>query len=124
MRVTFNPGDLIRVKGRDEELAVYTVTRGRTPYICVIADGKQQWFRPDDVTEHRPADPIAWQVGDRFALRSGDGRVVRHGTLLEWHEREQHWFLRVDAEPHPTAGHQMDGFETWLRGVDIVPVEA
>ncbi|GAA2347368.1 hypothetical protein [Dactylosporangium salmoneum] len=62
--------------------------------------------------------------GDRFALRSGDGRTVRHGTLLEWVEREQHWFLRIDAEPHPTAGYEMGGFETWLRGVDIVPVDA
>jgi hypothetical protein len=119
----FNPRDLIRVKGHDDELAVYTVSRSRTPHICVIVDGEQKWFRPDDVTEHHPAEPIAWNVGDRFALRSGDGQVVRHGTLLEWREREQHWFLRVGAEPHPTAGYEMDGFETWLPGTFIVPVE-
>jgi hypothetical protein len=106
-----------------EDVNVYTVARGRNPHICVIDGGNQQWFRPDDVTAHRPADPIAWHAGDRFALRSGDGRVVRHGTLLEWIEQEQHWFLRVDAEPHPTGGYEMGGYETWLPGTFIVPAE-
>lgn len=120
---TFNPRDRIRVEDHADELTVYTVKRGRPSHLCVIIDGEQTWFSPDDVLEHRPADPIAWNVGDRFALRSGDGRVVRHGTLLEWHEREQHWFLRVDAEMHPTGGYEMAGYETWLPGVFLVPVE-
>lgn len=120
----FNPRDLIRVDGHPDELTVYTVSRSRNPHLCVIIDGEQQWFHPGDVTEHRPVDPIDWHVGDRFALRSGDGRVVRHGTLLEWHEREQHWYLSVDAELHPTAGHEMGGYNTWLPGAFLVPVEA
>jgi hypothetical protein len=120
----FNPRDLIRVAGHDDVLTVYTVARIRPPMICALVDGEQKWFSPDEVTEHRPADPIGWHVGDRFALRSGDGRVVRHGTLLERREREQHWFLRVDAEPHPTGGHEMAGYETWLPGVFLVPAEA
>lgn len=119
---TFNPRDRIRVEDYADELTVFTVSRG-TPHLCVIVDGEQKWFSPDEVIEHHPAEPIAWQVNDRFALRSGDGRVVRHGTLLEWHEKEQHWLLRVDAEMHPTGGCQMAGYQTWLPGTFIVPVE-
>jgi hypothetical protein len=119
---TFNPRDRICVKGRDDELTVYTVSRSRNPHICVIIDGEQQWFHPSDVTEHRPAEPIAWRVGDRFALRSGDGKIVRHGELLEWCEAEQHWYLRVDPETHPD-GYEMGGYKTWLPGVFLVPVE-
>lgn len=120
----FNPRDRIRVEDYADELTVYTVSRGHNPHLCVVIDGEQKWFRPDSVIEHHPAEPIAWQANDRFALRSGDGRVVRHGTLLEWHEREQHWFLRVDAEMHPIGGHEMAGYETWLPGTFIVPVDA
>jgi hypothetical protein len=119
----FNRRDRIRVNDRDDELTVYTVSRSRNPHICVIIDGEQTWFRASEVTEHRPADPITWHVGDRFALRSGNGQAVRHGTLLEWREREQHWFLSIDAETHPTAGYEMDGYRTWLPGAFLVPVE-
>lgn len=122
--LTFNPRDLIRVNDYPDELTIYTVMRGHNPHLCVIIDGEQKWFHPSDVTEHRPAEPIDWQVNDRFALRSGDGRVVRHGTLLEWVEREQHWHLSVDAEMHPAGGYEMGGYSTWLPGVFLVQADA
>lgn len=68
------------------------------------------------------AEPIAWKVGDRFALRSGNGQLVRHGTLLELMDNGN-WFLEVDTELHPVHYYVMNGFKTWLPAELLVPIE-
>lgn len=67
--------------------------------------------------------PAAWAAGKRFAWHSGDGQVIRHGTLVERPSKSRLWFVTVDAELHP-AGYEMPGFNTWLPEDSLTPLKA
>lgn len=121
MRTLINPRDRVRIGGHPDEYIVYTVSRHGSGEVCVTHDNSRKWFPARDVTLVGVADPIDWKAGDRFAWRSGNGQVVRHGTLLKL-EDNGNWFLRVDAEPHP-SGYDMEGYETWLPTEWLVPID-
>jgi hypothetical protein len=65
-----------------------------------------------------------FRPGDRFRWRSGNGRVVRTGTILEWNvpypnTRSGHWYVEVDPLPKPRGARVLkrnpwDGFRTWM----------
>lgn len=65
-----------------------------------------------------------FRPGDRFRMVSGNGQVVRTGTILQWdvpfpNTRPGHWYVEVDPLPRPPGARvrkhdPWDGFRTWF----------
>lgn len=119
MKPHIHPRDRVRVAGHPDEYTVH-VAALYNKAVCVAVGPTRVWVDAHNVTLAAVADPIDWKVGDRFALRSGNELVVRHGTLLSQTDSGS-WFVQVDAGPDQN-GRKLDGFKTWLNPETLVPI--
>jgi len=119
VKTHINPRDRVRVAGHPDIYTVYVAALYNNA-VCVTDGTSRRWVDAHNVTLVGRADPIDWKIGDRFALRAGNGLVVRHGTLLESTDGGN-WFVQVDTGTDQN-GDEMDGFKTWLNPETLVPI--